>query len=151
MKKLVVVVLLCCTVPGLSIAQQEGIGIGAQIGDPTGVSIRIPHAESRSLNFTAAWTFRERSYLTLQADYVFYDYDIVKPEDLEGELPLYYGLGVHTEFEAENQLGVRVPVGLAYLFAEVPLDLFFEIAPVVTLFPRTGFTFQGGLGIHYYF
>jgi len=49
------------------------------------------------------------------------------------------------------RVGVRVPVGISYLFDSVPVDLFLEVAPVVDLVPSTGLGWNSGIGIRYYF
>jgi hypothetical protein len=44
-----------------------------------------------------------------------------------------------------------VPIGLAYLFPNIPLDIFAEIGPVVHLAPETGFALTGAIGVRYFF
>jgi hypothetical protein len=53
--------------------------------------------------------------------------------------------------EDQNRLGVRVPLGLDYLFARSHLEMFFEVAPILDLAPSTDLRVNAGLGIRYYF
>jgi len=46
---------------------------------------------------------------------------------------------------------VRIPIGVSYYFANDPLELFFEIVPILDLAPATEFSGNGGFGIRYYF
>jgi len=48
-------------------------------------------------------------------------------------------------------LGIRFPVGVAYLFDDAPVDLFLEVAPTLDLVPGTYLDFDAGLGVRYYF
>jgi len=49
------------------------------------------------------------------------------------------------------KVGVRIPVGINYIFAKAPLDIFLEIVPMLELVPRTEFNLNGGIGIRYFF
>jgi hypothetical protein len=51
----------------------------------------------------------------------------------------------------DSRVGVRVPVGLAYLFEGEPVDLYIEVAPILDLTPDTGFSMNGGIGARYFF
>jgi len=52
---------------------------------------------------------------------------------------------------ADDVLGVRIPVGLAYEFANHPFDIFVEIVPILDITPDTDFDFEGAIGARYYF
>ncbi|MBP2681688.1 MAG: hypothetical protein H6Q78_1551, partial [Candidatus Krumholzibacteriota bacterium] len=45
----------------------------------------------------------------------------------------------------------RVPVGLTYIFDGAPLDIFFEIVPILDLIPDTEFDANAAIGIRFYF
>jgi hypothetical protein len=42
-------------------------------------------------------------------------------------------------------------VGLAYAFADVPIDLFLEVAPILNVVRDTEFDLEGGIGARFYF
>lgn len=47
---------------------------------------------------------------------------------------------------AREELGV----GVTYLFSDVPVDLFAEIAPVLDVRPDVNLDINGAIGFHYY-
>ena len=69
-----------------------------------------------------------------------------------GRMLFYAGIGGRVKAEEDDsRIGVRVPLGLDYVFAGPPLDVFFEVAPVLDVAPGTDFRVNGGIGIRYYF
>ena len=82
---------------------------------------------------------------------VFHNFNLINVAS--GSLPIYYGIGGRIKFddEDENKIGVRIPIGLAYQFADAPLDIFFEIVPLLDLAPATDFGLNGAIGIRYFF
>jgi len=69
-------------------------------------------------------------------------------------LPFYFGVGGRIKIEEgkkEDKIGVRIPVGLDYLFADTPLDIFVEVVPVLDLVPDTDLDFNAAVGIRYLF
>ena len=68
--------------------------------------------------------------------------------------PFYFGGGVrYIKLENEkDEFGIRFPVGIEYLFENVPLGAFIEIVPVLNLTPDTEFDdIEGGIGIRFFF
>ncbi len=91
----------------------------------------------------------------LHGDYLIHNYRLEKEikEDIEGDLPFYYGIGgrVLLKENDDTRIGIRIPLGLDYRFADRKLDVFVEIAPIIDLLPETEFALTGGVGIRYYF
>ncbi|MCF7803055.1 MAG: hypothetical protein K9N46_11145 [Candidatus Marinimicrobia bacterium] len=135
----------------LQAATGGNVGIGARLGAPTGLSVKIWKQPSRSMNFAAAWDLGQNGSMILQADYVFYDYDLLGISFDGGSVPLYYGVGLQARIADQGGLGIRIPVGLDFNFNDKPLDFFFELAPTLNLIPATDFELSGGIGAHYYF
>lgn len=144
-------------------AQDSGFGLGFILGEPTGISFKGWVAADRAIDGAVAWSLGSGNVFRVHADYLFHSYPI---QVNKGSLPLYYGPGLrmriwdnnehwhHGEWHHEDgnvDLGVRFPVGLAYQFADAPLDVFLEIAPVIGLVPSTYFDVDGGLGLRYWF
>jgi hypothetical protein len=67
----------------------------------------------------------------------------------EGDLLWFVGAGAKIAAGADFSLGLRIPVGLAYHFAEAPIGLFVEVAPGMDLFPAVVFNAGGGLGVRF--
>jgi hypothetical protein len=85
----------------------------------------------------------------MQADYVWHSFDVFPVS--KGELPLYFGIGGRAILKNDPVLGVRIPVGLAYMFESAPLDIFMEVAPILNVIPSTDFDAGGGLGMRFWF
>lgn len=50
-----------------------------------------------------------------------------------------------------TRVGIRAPIGLAYLFPERSWEIFGEVAPILDFTPSTRVEFNAGFGIRYYF
>ena len=85
----------------------------------------------------------------LHADYLHHFFGAV---DLQpGRLVPYLGGGGKIAFSKDTTIGVRIPFGLVYMFSDLPLDVFLELAPGMNLVPATTFDGGGGIGIRYWF
>ena len=125
-------------------------GAGVMVGEPTGLSLKIWTGSARSVNLGAAWSLSNpTSHLHLHADMAFYTFSVFPVN--RGSLPLYYGLGALAQVGNEAKLGIRIPLGINYLFAYPQLDMFFEIAPVLLLIKETDFDLDAALGIRFFF
>ncbi len=151
MKKILLLLIITVFIAVSANAQgtQGSKGLGAIIGDPTGVSAALWTSSSNAFSAGAAWYLVDDSSLHLHVDYLFYRFDIL--DVTKGDLPVYFGLGGRVRFDNEDKFGVRFPLGIAYHFENDPLELFLEIVPVLDLIPGTGITGNSGIGIRYYF
>ncbi len=127
----------------------SGWGIGVIIGEPTGLSFKSWSGRTTAIDAAAAWSFRGEGKFHVHMDYLLHNYRVFNVK--RGKLPLYYGIGVRAKFEEETRVGVRIPVGVCYLFRNEPLDVFFEIVPVLDLTPETDFDINASIGIRYFF
>ncbi|MCC5927318.1 MAG: hypothetical protein JJU41_12240 [Bacteroidetes bacterium] len=132
-------------------AQTNGgdFGLGVILGEPTGISAKLYTGNGRALDFGAAWSFGNNASMHLHADYLIHRFDLISVDS--GQLPLYYGIGARVRMADNAQAGVRIPIGLSYYFPNDPLEIFFEIVPILDLAPKTSFSGNGGFGIRYYF
>ncbi len=131
-------------------AQEHGFGLGVILGEPTGISGKKWLSTTTALDFAAAWSFRKEDSLTLYADILSHNFRMIPVKS--GRLPFYYGIGARMKFDDKDpRLGVRIPFGLNYHFADVSLDLFFEIVPILELLPETEFELNAAIGIRYFF
>ncbi len=137
-------------------AQNSGFGLGVIFGEQTGLSFKNWTGGTSAIAGGIAWKFGARDTLHLHADYLIHNFNFLQVET--GELPLYYGIGARVKFEESkgkgdnNQVGVRVPVGINYIFAHHHLlDVFFEVVPTLDFAPSTAFDLSGGIGIRYFF
>jgi len=150
MKKILIFVVLGgLLLPSGSIAQDSGLGLGIILGQPTGVSFKAWTARNQAVDVAVAWAFDREEAVHVHADYLFHNFRLFDVE--KGEFVLYYGIGGRIKAESRTRFGIRIPIGLSYLFEDVPLELFFELGPIMDLAPSTLFRMSTGVGIRYYF
>ena len=131
--------------------------LGVVLGEPTGLSAKYWTTTNTAIDFGAAWSFGNDGNFHLHCDYLYHNYEIFKVD--EGSLPLYFGIGGRVRFEDDDpkddhsgtRVGLRLVLGLEYLVAAYPMSVFFEIAPIVDVAPKTEGSMNGGLGIRYVF
>jgi hypothetical protein len=128
---------------------KNGLGIGVIIGEPTGISLKLWNSSTTAIDAAAAWSFRKEGKLHLHMDWLFHNFRLFKAR--YGKLPLYYGIGTRVKFEEETRVGVRFPVGICYILKDTPIDIFFEIVPLLDLAPETDFNFNASIGVRYFF
>ena len=69
------------------------------------------------------------------------------------EFPVYYGAGIYLSSGGgfDEVFGVRAVLGLEYIVQQAPLDLFFEVTPMMQMNPSTGIGMGASMGARYYF
>ena len=130
-------------------AQSKGIGLGLIVGEPTGISFKYWTGSTTAFDAALAWSFIDEGAFHIHGDYIFHNFTLITIP--EGKLPFYYGIGARIKTANDTKLGVRVPLGLAYLFNSAPIDIFLEIVPILDLTPKTDFAINAALGTRYYF
>lgn len=129
-------------------SQDSGLGLGIMVGEPTGLSAKMWTSEKTAIDAGLAWSFVGSGYLRVHADMLVHNFFI----DVDkGQLPFYFGLGAKLLLASDLGLGIRIPVGLAYLFESAPFDVFVEIVPGLDLLPGTDFGIDGAIGVRYFF
>ena len=135
-------------------------GIGIMFGAPTGLSGKYFFSTSTALDFGigAVRRWANRDGLHLHMDVLWHPAVLVNAQPFV--MPFYVGVGGRIfDYDDNNQnddlaLGVRVPLGIALDFNNVPLDIFFEAVFVFDFINRgPGFDdyLNGAIGIRYYF
>lgn len=146
-------------------AQNSGFGLGFVLGEPTGISGKYWISGDKALVFGLAWGLWHGGFIHIHGDYLFHKMELITVS--KGKLPLYFGPGLrirswnnggywhrgryYDEKNSRVDIGVRFPVGLAYLFDGAPVDIFMEIVPTLDLVPATGLEFDFGIGARYWF
>ena len=130
-------------------AQRSGMGLGLIVGEPTGISFKYWTGSTTAFDAALAWSFVDEGAFHIHGDYIFHNMRLISIP--EGLLPFYYGIGARIKTADEAKLGVRVPLGLAYLFQNTPIDIFLEIVPILDLIPETDFGLNAALGARYFF
>ena len=124
---------------------------GIIIGEPTGFSYKQFDSYSFAWNLGLSWSFDDENSLYSHLDFLKH-IDIHENElrDLK-RTSIYYGIGFRVKFSDKTKLGGRFPFGIEFNFYEIPINVFFEIAPIFNIVPSTDFDLNGGFGIRYFF
>ena len=155
MKKLVFAVALAAFVSVLAAggadAQVSNFGLGVIVGEPTGVDAKWFLDDTNAIEGALAWSLSNDNNFHIQVDYLYHQYEWIKAK--KGRVPVFFGLGGRIEFRQnrDDLIGLRIPVGIAYEFADAPFDLFGEIVPLLDLFPDTDFSLEGAIGARFWF
>jgi hypothetical protein len=139
------VTVLCGTVNG----QSDRFSAGLMVGEPTGASVKAWLSDSTAIDGGIGAAVAHGGDLHLHADYLWHRFDLF---DAPGaRLPLYFGVGGRVRFDDDTRAGVRGPVGVAYMFDDIPVEVFGEVAPVLDFTPNVRFDFVGAIGARYRF
>lgn len=120
-------------------------GLGLELGEPTGVTGKLFLSPSNALDFGLGEIYHHYyggDGLHLYVDYLWHPTVLTSTPSFE--LPFYVGVGGRVWFfdydcpggvchDAEA-FGVRVPVGIAFDFNNVPLDIFIQATPTLDFF-----------------
>lgn len=162
MKSRVAGIVMCMMLIVGSVAgAEDGLGVGVIVGEPTGISVKKWLSHDTAIDAAAAWSFSENASFQFHADYLIHNFGLLKTGDIGGRLPVYFGVGGRLKLENNDNnngrnnhdalLGVRIPLGISYLFTKAPVDIFAEIVPVLDVVPDTHFDINGAIGVRYYF
>jgi hypothetical protein len=146
-KKLCLIFILLLS---LSAFASEKIGVGAMVGNPTGLSAKKWLGGNNAVDGGLGMNLGRKSHFTIHSDYLLHSPGVLYFNDVY-ELDLYYGIGARMRFADEMSLGARVPVGLVHQFKENPFDVFGEVAPVIDFLGRTGVDLNLAVGGRFYF
>lgn len=126
----------------------QSVGIGAQFGDPTGITLRINNSAGLSYDILAAWNVN--------------DYFLVNVHGLwnhtlapNPRLTYFYGPGLFAGVrergrweEDDVYLGISGTIGLSLYIQR--LELFGQLTPRLSVAPGTNGDVGGGLGLRFY-
>jgi hypothetical protein len=147
-RSMVIAVMAVMVLAG-SAASQGSFGLGIILGEPTGVSAKLWLTDRTAVDAAAAWSFSDEAAFHLHADYLFHNFDLISVE--KGKLPVHFGVGARVKFENKSKFGVRIPIGLTYIFDGAPFDLFVEVVPILDLIPDTEFEANAAIGARFFF
>lgn len=152
MRKLVIVLALLAS---LSLpARAEGFGIGFFLGEPTGLDLKIDLQRRSALDVVLGITsIRNRDPLYAHLTY------LVTPFMGQGSavrVPFRVGIGAAVYGNSDDiNAGVRVPLELGLWFRRTPLEIYGELALLLTLIDENDnynrLDLQGGVGLRFYF
>jgi len=149
--KCCVIILIIFIATNALALERKKFGVGVIVGEPTGITIKYMLDDKSAIDAGIGWETSGDNEFHIYGDYLYHMNDLIKVP--QGKLPLYFGGGVRfiNREKKDNKFGIRIPVGLEYLFGNVPLAAFFELVPILNLTPDTDFDFEAGIGIRFFF
>jgi hypothetical protein len=131
-------------------AQEGNFGLGLIIGDPTGVTGKH-HLGGNPLYLDWAVGFPVLAGRGLHAHVDF----LWQPRLTRvgsADLDLYFGVGPKIYLDDNNLwLAARAPLGIDFVFRQVPLDVFIEVAASLYVVQDVAFDLDAAAGIRYWF
>ena len=157
-KILIAFAVVCICIGVAAAAHPQGLGLGLMGGNPSGLSLKVWTSRHVALDAGLGYTTWYGPAPSFHGDVLWHSRSLIQPSD--GYLPLYIGLGARVVMAdahdyPDTRVGVRIPLGLEYVFSSVPIGLFLEVVPTFDLAgvpPSRGlFGQQGSIGFRYYF
>lgn len=128
------------------------LGIGFQLGAPIGINAKYWLTQNWAVDGAFGISPYDNSPVEIHADFLAHDFDLLKPAS--GKMPVYIGAGLLGRFRDHGMSdmgGFRFPVGISYMFENMPFDIFAEIAPEIIVVPfRRGYI-DGAVGARFWF
>ena len=150
-EKLIIIFLLVLIATNALALERKKFGFGVMAGDPTGLTAKYMFNSKTGIDAAIGWETSGDNEFYISSDYLFHLYDLIKIP--KGVSPLYFGGGLRfiDRDHRDNKFGIRVPVGVEYLFLNNSLGAFGELVPILDLTPDTEFDLEFGVGIRYFF
>lgn len=129
------------------------VGLGLQVGDPSGVSLHF-YNPRLSWDFLAAWDFDDYFFLNVHG--LFHRPLVHRPLGNRSDLQLFYGPGGFIGFrdrpnrdDDDVTLGISGTVGIAFFIEQ--FEIYGRVTPMLSVVPDTDGEVGGGIGVRYYF
>jgi len=129
-------------------AGTRGLGIGIIFGETNGLSVKNWVNANQAFQFDINWDLYYAG-LGIGAAYLFHNFEMMTSD--MNKFPVYFGIKGWASFSTGGTAaGVQVPLGIAWIPKETPVDIFLEVCPGISLIPSVRFAPGGGLGIRYW-
>ena len=139
-------------------APPVGLAAGAQLGEPVAVTLGYRWTEDMMVQLAQGWSFGQRR-MHIGLDYQYTLTELPSDDGMGLRYPVYVGTGLRFRaFGSGNSVsddpqnfGLRFPIGAAVAPDHFPLEVYFEMAPVWVIAPRSHGGFDGGIGGRLFF
>ena len=149
MRKLLVLVSLTVFAQSLWAQSAGQKGVGVMFGNPTGLAGKLWRTEDQAIDGGLGWSIGKHTNFSMHSDYLWHSKDALFINDVP--VDVYYGAGARMEFADNIELGLRLPIGIAYNYQEAKADMFAEIAPILDFISTRGVEIHLTAGARYYF
>lgn len=137
---------------GLHAQRPGGVGVGVQLGDPSGLSLNLPTGGRASIDLLAAWDLDDFFFLNGHALFM-------QPLGSAPNFGVFYGPGLFIgvrdrgrgrwDFDDEVYAGASGTIGLNYFIDQ--FEIYLRATLRLQLIDKTDGQAGGGLGLRYYF
>jgi hypothetical protein len=140
------------------------VGLGMLLGSRTGLTLKIQPARPHGITIDVGATPFSNS-MSAALGYTFHVAPLRAPSGVSAQF--YFGLGMRLRLLFFNQpdpndatktvvgvgtvLGARIPLGMSFLLADFPVELFVEVAPAVDFWQAFGVDVEGIGGARVFF
>lgn len=135
--------------PNLSLDKKFGVGL--MLGEPTGASFKYWLSDVAAIDGVVGISLDDDEDFAVHADYLYHLNDVIELD--ENRMTVYFGGG--PRFKARDRrddlFGIRTVGGVAYIFDDVPVDVFFEAGPIFDVSPDFDVRYTVGIGARYWF
>jgi hypothetical protein len=138
-----VLVALSATAFSEPLDKRDEFGLGAILGEPSGVNAQFYWGARSSIGVTAAWSLRDWFFVSA-------DYQVLnRLGDAPPEWHWFYGIGAYlgTPTNSHGLIGGRIPLGIKYRIPGSVVDIWGEVVPALQLLPDTQGEIHGGIGV----
>ncbi|HEY1661240.1 MAG TPA: hypothetical protein VGI03_02380 [Verrucomicrobiae bacterium] len=127
------------------------LSAGLMIGEPTGPTVKYFLTDMVAVDAAAGWSPYRHATAEIHADILVHDFELLHVD--QGQLPVYIGAGALVRFRhnEDDQAGIRLPIGISYMFQNIPVDVFAEVGPAIIFTPDVRGEIVGGIGARYRF
>jgi hypothetical protein len=135
------------------------VGLGGQVGSPSGLSLKFYNEDAPSYDFLAAWDLDDFFFLNGHATW---NFDI-NAENIDQDFEWFVGPGAYIgiderrdddppndEFNDEAVIGISGTVGLNFVIDQ-RFEFYGRVTPRIDVIPSTDGNVGGGIGFRYYF
>lgn len=165
MKKIVILILFAFIAFGSMNAKGVGgklTGIGIVFGEPYGLTVNHWLSGNNSISAYIGGSYFGSP--RLGADYLLH-FDVFKSKNFKlftgPGATVGFGKGKGVYFKEDHKkfysrsgsefgLGVRWNVGVNYIFSSYPIEIYYELAPMLGIIPDFGMAFDSALGVRFY-
>lgn len=140
---------MCITFCDVTYGKSKNLGIGVQVIDVTGFTVKQKQSRKKAVEAAIAWDHSgDRFEVTASGAYlkIWPDFMILGDDKMDGVLG--GGAKVSTR---NNRIELRVPAGLSWMILEDSLEIYGYIIPGMMVYPKTDLSISMALGCRYFF
>jgi hypothetical protein len=142
--------------PGAHAQRTSGsVGLGGQVGEPSGLTLKFYNEDTPSYDFLAAWSLVDDNFFL--NGHALWNYPIEAENlDADQQLEWFVGPGGFLRIvdagsnDDEAEIGISGTVGLNFVLDQ-RFEFFGQITPRIAVIPDTDGDVGGGIGFRYYF